>query len=205
MKTETQNKRSERQSGEKTCFMTKETANRSEFLRFVVSPDHVVCFDVSQKLPGRGVWMKPDRRILEKAIQKKLFSKAFKETVQIPSDLCDETERLLRQKCLDLMGLVRKSGRLVFGFESVKKALSVEKPLLLLEAFDAAENGRNKLLRPKDDFVICSCFSREELGQISGQDTQVHVAVFSGKISEELKKTILKLTAFINSKKNEKG
>lgn len=200
MKAEKQSKKSQKQGGEKTCFMTKETANRSELLRFVVSPDHVVCFDVSQKLPGRGVWMKPDRKMLEKAIQKKLFSKAFKEAVQIPADLCEETERLLRQKCLDLMGLVRKSGRLVFGFEAVKKALSVEKPVLLLEASDAAENGQNKLLRPQDDFMICSCFSREELGRISGQDIQVHVAVFSGKISEELKKTILKLTAFINSK-----
>jgi predicted RNA-binding protein YlxR (DUF448 family) len=69
------------------CLLTKQEAAKSELWRFVLSPDEVVTFDVTQRLPGRGAWLIPEANALQQAVQKKLFSKAFKQNAHVPDDL----------------------------------------------------------------------------------------------------------------------
>ena len=54
----------------KTCFVSKQTGPRSSMLRFVADEGGVIYFDVLEKLPGRGLWLMPDRQIVCKAIEK---------------------------------------------------------------------------------------------------------------------------------------
>ena len=51
--------------------------------------------DVAEKLPGRGVWIKADRLVLEDAVKKKAFARAFKTSVTVPEGLPDTVEALL--------------------------------------------------------------------------------------------------------------
>ena len=81
------------ETGTKTCFVTKEEASRTEMLRFVSSPDRQIIFDVNEVLPGHGFWMKADGSILKQAIEKKLFYKVAKGTVQIPEVLRNQVEQ----------------------------------------------------------------------------------------------------------------
>lgn len=169
----------------KTCFVTKEVKPKTEMLRFVSSPDHVICFDVANKLPGRGFWLTTDRHILERAIVKKLFCKAAKRTVQIPDNLIDQVEKALRERCLNLLGLCRKAGLMVFGYEAVKKVVGQGMAVVAFEAADASEREQSKIYRPEDAIAVYALFNREELGRIAGLDETVHVALMAGRLSEE--------------------
>ncbi len=189
-------------TGLKVCFATKTTAPREEMLRFVISPERTVVFDVAEKLPGAGMWLKADYAVLHQAVTKKLFYKAAGGTVRIPEDLEQTVETALKERCLSLLGFARKAGCLVFGYEGVKKAIGTGETVLAFEATDAAENGKNKLFRPTDEIRIFEFLTREELGRITGQETQVHVAVLRSSGARELLKIATKLSLYLNEGKD---
>lgn len=170
----------------KVCIVTKNTFPRTEMLRFVVSPNREILFDADEKLPGKGIWISADKDILQKAVQKKIFNKAAGMSVVIPENLTDIVLGKLQEKCLSLLAFARKAGMLVFGFEGVKKALTNMVVSVAFEADDAAQNGKDKLYRPTDTFPVFSCLTREDLGQITGMEQQVHVAVLDSKLAENL-------------------
>ncbi|MBO7244353.1 MAG: DUF448 domain-containing protein [Alphaproteobacteria bacterium] len=163
-------------------------------IRFVISPDREVVFDANEKLPGSGIWMYPLESSFDLAVQKRIFYKAAKGTVKIPENLKEIVISLLRERVLKLIGFSRKSGALVFGYEGVKKAIEAGLVCLAFESDDSSENGRNKLYRATDEFLICDFFTREELGEITGQESQVHVAVTDKKIADVLMQTIKKIS-----------
>ena len=67
--------------------------------------------------------MTPRRDIVETAVAKGLFAKAARLRVVLPADLAGEVERLLRERCLALLGLARRAGQLRTGFEKVREDL----------------------------------------------------------------------------------
>lgn len=172
--------------GMKTCFVTKEACPKTDMLRFVAAPDRTIVFDVAGKLPGRGLWLKANRDILALAISKKLFHKAAGKQVIIPVDLEDTVEIALKNRCLSLLGLCRKAGLLLFGYEAVKKAVGQGLAVSAFEASDASERGQNKIFKPNDTFPIYMVLSRQEMGQIAGMDEVVHIALLKGKLSDEV-------------------
>lgn len=176
----------------KTCFVSKQTGPRSSMLRFVADEGGVIYFDVLEKLPGRGLWLMPDRQIVCKAIEKNLFQHALQRKTIVPADFYENILRVLRAHVLEQLALARKTGVLVFGFEAVKKALFDKKAVLACEALDCAENGQEKLSFEKD-FPVFQVFSREALGQIAGQDFVVHMAVLQHPISVKIKDNLEKI------------
>ena len=180
-------------NGLKSCFVTKNFYPREEMIRFVISPEREVVFDVNEKLPGAGIWLYPLKESLDKAIEKRIFYKAAKGTVKIPDNLNNIVLNSLKSKGLNLISFARKSGCLVFGFESVKKAVEAQKILVAFEAEDAAKNGHDKLYRPTDTFPVYNCFSRQELGSVTGQDEQVHLGITDDKMARVLIQLIKKV------------
>ncbi len=159
-------------------------------------------FDAGEKLPGAGMWLTADKAVVQKAVEKKLFAKAAGQQVVVPVDLHETVERVLKERCLSLLGLARKAGYLVFGYEGVKKIIGAGETVVAFAAEDAADNGKNKLYRPDDEIQIFEFLSREELGQITGQETQVHVAVLRSTIARELQSSAIKLNLYLNGRKD---
>ena len=182
------------ETGLKCCFVTKTFYPREEMIRFVISPFKEVVFDANEKLPGSGIWLYPSKENFDQAVQKRIFYKAAKGTVKIPENLEEIVLSALKEKALKLIGFARKSGSLVFGYEGVKKAIESGIVCLAIEADDSAQNGRKKLYKPTDEFLIFDCFTREELGEITGQESQVHVAVTDKKIAGVLEQTMKKIS-----------
>lgn len=192
------NRHSSTPEGMKTCFVTKEARPRAEMLRFVAAPDRTIVFDAAGKLPGRGLWLTADKDILAQAVSKKLFHKAAGKQVKIPPELAASVETALRERCLNLMGLCRKAGLLVFGYEAVKKAVGQREAVVAFEAMDASERGQNKIFKPDDTFPVYTLFSREEMGQIAGLEEVVHVALLKGGLSEEVSEIARKIGLYLN-------
>ena len=179
------NRRHAADVGTKTCFVTKETLPRTEMLRFVSAPGRIITFDGTEKLPGHGFWLKADKDILNQAISKRIFYKAAKGTVKIPDDLADQVRHALKNRCLNLLGLCRKAGLLVYGFEAVKKALATQTPAAVFEALDSSEREENKLIKEDTSFPVWHILSRENLGQIAGETEIVHLALLNGTLSQQ--------------------
>lgn len=189
--------------GHKICFVSRETHPREEMLRFVAGPRNKLMFDVTGKLPGRGVWIYPLREVVQKAVTKRMFAKFLFAPVQTTPEVMEQVETALRARVLSLLGLARKSGVVVFGFEAVKKAMMNGGLAMAFEAEDASVREQDKLFHHAPDMFICSCFPREELGRMMGQDSVVHIGILNGRASELLVQTARKLDLFLQGK--EKG
>lgn len=154
-------------------------------IRFVVSPDGVLTPDIAHKLPGRGLWVASDRASLEIAVKKNIFSRAAKRQIKTGPDLIDLVHDLLRRRCLDLLGLARREGLIINGFEKVLAAIKGGKCAWLIEASDSADDGRKRLLaaartqNPAPE--ICGCFDNDALSLALGQENAVHIVLLPGR------------------------
>lgn len=186
--------------GYKVCFVTKESYPREEMIRFAYAPNHDVIFDETGKLPGRGMWIHPARETVQYAVTKRVFSKSFHTPVKTPADLMEQIEAGLKRRTLSLLGLARKGGAVVFGFEAVKKAIMDGNAIFAFEASDASEREQDKLYHYMPDFPICPYFSREELGKMMGQTATVHIGILNQKAAKPLIATATKLNLFMQEK-----
>jgi hypothetical protein len=179
------------------CIVTREALEKDQLIRFVLGPEDEVFPDLAGKLPGRGAWVKADRSVLELAVKKNAFAKAFKAPVKVAPDLAERVGRLIDQQLIDLVGLARRSGLLVTGFEKANTALRTGRAVLLIEALDAGKDGRSKLARHTLPGVeIWSPLTAEVLGRAIGRDHAVHVAVGPGGLAERLKIALRRQNGF---------
>ena len=152
--------------------------------------------DVAANLPGRGLWLTPRRDILERAVAKRLFARAARRPVVLPPGLADRVESLLAQRCCDAIGLARRAGIAVAGFEKVGEAVRAGKVGLLLSALDGAEGGRNKIRALGRDLPLAAVLTSAELGGVFGRDHVVHVALGGGRLSSRLFADAEKIAGF---------
>lgn len=152
--------------------------------------------DVAANLPGRGLWLTPRRGALERAVAKRLFARAARRPVVLPPGLADRVESLLAQRCCDAIGLARRAGLAVAGFEKVGEAVRAGKAGLLLSALDGAEGGRNKIRALGRDLPVAAVLTSAEMGGVFGRDHVVHVALARGRLSGRLLADAEKIAGF---------
>ena len=176
---------------ERRDIVSGEVLPEHRLLRFVADPDGVVVPDVAAKLPGRGLWVEATKAAIAKAVEKKLFSRAAKAQVTATADLAERAEKALVTRMLGDLGIARRSGALVLGFDNVLRALeSAKPPKLLLEAFDGAADGKRKLYaaahRLELGCVVIESLTSAELGLALGRENVIHAAVQPGGLAERL-------------------
>jgi len=172
---------------ERKCIAFGSSHLKAELIRFVLSPDGVVTPDVSEKLPGRGIWVSADRFALEKAIDKNLFSRGAKAPAKIPDGLLDLVEQLLVNRVIELISLARRGGEVVSGFEVVKGALISERARILIQASDGSERQLGKLRSPEGKNVYFNCLNQAELGLAFGRDYAIHAALTGGGLTKKVR------------------
>jgi len=197
---------------ERRCIVSGDSAPVTGLIRLVMGPDDLLVPDIAEKLPGRGLWVSADAALITAAIADgklvKGLSRSLKAGVKaasIPVGLADQIDRLLTRRVLNRLGLERRAGRLVTGFENVRSALGDpgKNVTVLLAASDGAEDGRIKL-RAKAEAVrskaqpakLVEYFDREDLGQALGRENIVHAAVLAGGASRQLIADLQRLDGF---------
>ena len=163
----------------------------NRLLRFVAGPDGQVVPDVAAKLPGRGLWVEASKTAITRAVEKKLFSRAAKAQVTADADLAERAEKALVARMLGDLGIARRSGALVLGFDNVLRGLEGPKPpKVLIEAFDGARDGKRKLYaaahRLELNCVVIETLTSAELGLALGRENVIHAAVQPGGLAERL-------------------
>ena len=179
------------------CIVTRTVKDEAELIRFVRSPDGAAVPDLARKLPGRGVWVSLDRKILDQAIAKRLFSRGFAAETTIPPDLPDMVAKLLRQHALSLLSLAKKAGEAVSGFMKVEEMLGRQRAKMLFHGTDAAPDGcrkLDKLAAPGVERVVL--FQIRELDLAFGRPNVVHAAVAKGGLAEKLSAAVRRIETF---------
>ena len=175
------------------CLATRVVRPKTALLRFVVGPDATLVPDLANRLPGRGLWITPERDIVALAVAKNLFAKAARERVVVPADLVDRVAALLVRDLLDRLGLARRAGQAVAGFEKVRALLVEGAAGLLFAASDGAADGRRKLRALAAAVPLVECLASAELAAALGRDTVVHAAVRKGNFAERLAEAAVRL------------
>ncbi len=178
-------------SRERRCIVTGEIMPDNGLIRFALAPDGQVVPDVAAKLPGRGLWVTATRAAINQAVEKKLFSRAAKAPAHADLGLAERAEKALVTHMLGDLGLARRAGSLVMGFDNVLRALeSARAPNLMIEAGDGSGDGRRKLynaahargVKPQ----LIECLTTAELGVALGRENVIHAAVQPGGLAERL-------------------
>lgn len=173
---------------ERRCIASGESGPTERLIRFVLSPQGEVVPDLAGKLPGRGVWLTADRALVDRAVKKRLFSRGFRTQARVPGDLADRLEALMAERLIGLIGLARKAGQAVTGFEKVRERLKTGKVGALLEATDGAADGREKLARLAEGAAggvpIIEVLTGRELGLAFGRDFAIHAALDRGGFAD---------------------
>ena len=182
------------------CIVTRESLPQDEMIRFVRSPEGVAVPDVSSKLPGRGAWVTASRENVDAAAAKGAFSRAFKDRTEPAPGLSDMVEAQLARRCIGLLGMARKAGKAILGFDQVRDYLRAEAPGYLIEAADGSEDGRNKVHflakalyeTPRTAGALTSA----ELGMAFGRARVIHAVLQEGPLSQTFGTAYTRLTGF---------
>ena len=153
--------------GARRCLVTGESRPRAEMIRFVISPENTVVPDLSEKLPGSGLWVTATPESVQQATKKKLFG-AARPALTLAADVA----RLLRKRCLEFLGLAKGAGITTLGETQTAAALRANKLALYLHASDAT-----RVLDNRNSIPECALFSRDELGAAFGYDQIAYAGI----------------------------
>jgi uncharacterized protein len=191
------------------CVVTRERLPKEQMFRFVVGPDRALIPDLAGKLPGRGIWLSASRDVIEDADATRpkgmnpngmnpgessrgakgrelvrAIARAARGPVQMPSDLPGVLEAALIRRIGDLIGLARRSGQAVAGFEKARDWMRTHPVGLVLQAADGSEAERARFRSAVPGTVpILAPLTGAELGRVMGHENVVHVALGPGRLA----------------------
>jgi hypothetical protein len=191
------------------CVVTRERLPKEQMFRFVISPDRALIPDLAGKLPGRGIWLSACRDVIEGADRTRpkgtppvgmsadgvppgpkgrelirAIARAARGPVQVPPDLPGVLETALIRRIGDLLGLARRAGQAIAGFEKARDWMRTHPVGLVLQAADGSEAERARFRSAVPDTVpVLDPLTGAELGRVMGHETVVHVALAPGRLA----------------------
>lgn len=188
----------------RTCIVTRSEQPIDHLIRFVRAPDGTVVADLGHRLPGRGVWITAQARLILQAADKKLFSRAFKAQTSAPEGLVAGLGVLLRQRALQSLALANKAGTLVAGFEKVDAQVSKGLAVVLISASDGSGDGIGKLISRVNGVAAdggprpmhVTLFTSEELSLSAGRSRVIHACLARGGASAAFLRECTRLLNF---------
>ena len=169
------------------CVVTRERGAREAMIRFVIAPDRAVVADLAATLPGRGIWLSASADVIQRARAKGAFARAARGAVTVPSDLLSGLVAALERRIVDHIGLARRAGQAVSGFDKAREWLAAGRAALVIQAADGSPEERARFIgRHAEAVPVVAPLPADRLGAIFGRERAVHVAVASGRLADRL-------------------
>ena len=193
------------------CVVTRERLPKEAMFRFVVGPDRRLIPDLAGKLPGRGIWLSASGDVIKGADVIKsaggtrpngmspggvhpgatkgrelvrAIARAARGPVQIAPNLPVVLEAALIRRIGDLLGLARRAGQAIAGFEKARDWMRSHPVGLVLQAADGSEAERARFRSAVPNAIsVLDPLTGAELGRVFGHDTVVHVALAPGRLA----------------------
>lgn len=167
----------ENEAAERRCLATGQVLPRVALVRFVAGPDGQVLPDLAEKLPGRGFWVSANPAAITVAVQKNLFAKAAGAKLHAAPTLTCQVGQLLQQDLQQKLGLAKRAGVIVAGFNQVEPEVARGGLQALFIARDAGADGSAKLGRLNPTLPCLRLLSSVEQGQALGHDQLVYLGL----------------------------
>ncbi|SNB52094.1 hypothetical protein SAMN07250955_101183 [Arboricoccus pini] len=103
----------------------------------------------------------------------------------------------MRRRCVDGLGLARRAGALVVGFDKVVDALQHGQVGLLIMAADSSDGQRRRLLPLAEGVSVATCLSRDEVGGAVGREEATYAAVSAGTLALRLERDLRRLAGIL--------
>ena len=172
---------------ERRCIVSREVGPKGGLIRFVLDPSGVVTPDVTEKLPGRGLWVSAKRAVIEEAAKKNAFSRAAKAKAIVPEGLADLVESLVAKRLVDALSLARKAGLAIGGFDKVKSSLLEGRARALFQASDGSPDQKRKLRPPPGKDAFYDQLTADELGLAFGREHVIHAVLLAGGMTPSVR------------------
>jgi ribosomal protein L7Ae-like RNA K-turn-binding protein len=115
------------------------------------------------------------------------FARAARGPVTIPADLHALLQAGLLRRITELLGLARRAGQAVGGFDKAREMLQAGRANLVVQAADGSPAERARFLSGLGHRLeVIDPLAGAALGQVFGRDYVVHVAVTPGKLATAL-------------------
>ncbi len=191
-------------ASERLCVVTRQSLDPKFLIRFALSPDGIVVPDLDRRLPGRGVWVGCDHRLVAQAISSRAFGKSLKTQAQAPADLVKRVDALILKRVTGTLSLANKAGLAVAGFEKVFAALDKGPVRVVLHGTDAAVDGRSKIDRKYKAVqaskgqraAIVDVLTIAQMSLAMGRGSVVHAALIPGGLSDRFLEEAERLTRY---------
>lgn len=169
------------------CIVTRERLPKESMIRFVVGPDRSLYPDLAARLPGRGIWLSARLNVLETARTRSVFAKAARGPVTVPPDLTSVLQEALARRIGEYLGLARRAGQAVCGFQKAREWLVTGRAGLVIEASDGSVDERARFLgRFAETTMVVQPLDGATLGAVFGRDHVVHVVIAKGRLAQLL-------------------
>ncbi len=160
-------------------------------IRFVIGPERMLVPDLTARLPGRGIWLSARRDVVENARAQgtlaKGFARAARGPVVVPADLTSVLQAALVRRIGELLGLSRRAGQAVAGFEKAREWLRSGHAGLVVQAADGSREERARFLSGAGpEIPVLAPLPAASLGRVFGRDRVVHVVVTPGRLAGSL-------------------
>lgn len=160
-------------------------------IRFVTSEQGELLLDHRHKVPGRGAYLHPRRACAEAAVKRRSFSSAFGRPVQAPDaeTLLAQMRESLTRRLLERLGLARRAGAVETGIEPTRRAIKLDRALLVVIASDASDGTRQQIRSACERKSVPSAelLSGAEVGAALGEDFISAAAVTAEPFAGELR------------------
>jgi len=180
------------------CVVTRERRPKEGMIRFVLGPERQIVPDLAARLPGRGIWLSAEIDVIETAraqgVLARAFARAARGAVSVPPDIASVLEAGLVRRVGELLGLARRAGQAVAGFQKAQEWLRSGRAGLVVQALDGSEDERRRFLSGSgshgdwaDGTVpVVAPLDAVSLGAVFGRDHVVHVVIAPGRLAEAL-------------------
>ncbi|HAA59157.1 MAG TPA: hypothetical protein DCE42_30695 [Myxococcales bacterium] len=183
---------------ERSCVACREKHPQSSLVRIVLSPEQEVHIDYLGKCPGRGAYVCPDPKCIQRAAERGGFARAFKTQVKAETHtLLAQAREAASKQIRSLLSLAHRAKVVAAGNSRVEIALREQKVKLLLLATDASDGVKQKFSRwaSRSDIPVYETLTQVELAPSVGQNTcsliTIHDAQFAKKIEQEVQRARL--------------
>ncbi|MGZ8406734.1 MAG: RNA-binding protein, partial [Caulobacteraceae bacterium] len=136
----------------------------------------------------------------EEAVRRKAFARAAKAPVKAAPDLADQVRALLERRILSGLGLAKRAGLIISGFDKTAGAIRDGRAAWLIEAADGSADGRTKLLalakHQSPPPRLFGVFSGEELSLALGGENVIHAALLAGRGADGWTHDVERLSGF---------
>jgi predicted RNA-binding protein YlxR (DUF448 family)/ribosomal protein L30E len=169
------------------CAVTRARLPKQQMLRFVIGPDRAVVLDLAERLPGRGIWLSAARDVVQAARLRGAFARASRGPVSVPPDLVEMLQAALIRRIGEGLGLARRAGQAVAGFEKAREWLRAGRGGLVVQAADGSGEERARFLSAaRLPVSVHAPLSAEALGTVFGRERAVHVVVAHGTLADRI-------------------